>query len=370
MLYSPRFAGAIAQSLYFNEEDRAVRFSTMIWPHSSTTLDSVVELAQVADRNGFDSVYIGDSQMIWNDCWVALGMCAVKTERVRLGTGVTNLITRHPAVTANAIMSVNMASHGRAILGVGAGDSAVRTAGMSPSKLAGMRPRLEYVRALLDGREVEPLANVGERREGTWGMEDRVHMEGAKEWGNLPIEFACMSPKSAEFTGELCDGVIADGHMGGNAEGARVLVASVLKGAAKAGRDPAKFRFVAAIDGAIEDDRVSALDQVRQTAARNIARKPYLPDCLGVEHADVVKNVTEGYRFYKHLDITAQHRKLVPDEVAMKCCIAGTPDDCIAKAKELQGAGITDIAVFVSSQDLATSRRKLERFAKEVMPFV
>ena len=54
----------------------------------------------------------------------------------------------------------------------------------------------------------------------------------------------------------------------------------------------------------------------------------------------------------------------------MKCCIAGTPDDCIAKARELEAAGITDIAVFVTAQDLDGSRRKLERFATEVMPLL
>ncbi|MCC7411706.1 MAG: LLM class flavin-dependent oxidoreductase [Gammaproteobacteria bacterium] len=347
-----------------------MRFSTMIWPHSSATLEPVVELAQVADRNGFESVYIGDSQMIWNDVYVALGMCAVTTERVRLGTGVTNTVTRHPAVTANAIMSVNMASHGRAVLGIGAGDSAVRTAGMSPARLPVIRERVAFIRALLDGAEVDPLVTLGERREGTWGMVDRIHLEGAGDWGKLPIELACMGPKSAEAAGEICDGVIVDGHMGGNAEGVRATVEAVARGAAHAGRSVAGMRFVAAIDGAIEDDRGAALDQVRQTAARNIARKPYLPDCIGVEHADVVRNVTESYKFYKHLDLTAQHRKLIPDDVAMKCCIAGTPDDCIAKAKELAAAGITDIAVFITAQDLAASRRKLERFAREVMPYV
>ena len=347
-----------------------MRFSTMIWPHSGSTLAPVVELARVADTNGFESVYIGDSQMIWNDVWVALGMCAMATERVRLGTGVTNLVTRHPAVTANAAMSLNMASNGRAVLGIGAGDSAVRTAGLSPARVAEIRPRLQFAQALLRGEEVDHLGSGADRREGTWGMVDKVHLEGAKEWGGLPVEFACMGPKSVEMAGELCDGVIVDGHMGGNAEGVLATVAAAKRGAARAGRDASELRFVAAIDGAIEDDRVLALDQVRQTAARNIARKPWLPDCIGVEHADVVKNVTEGYRFYSHLDLTAQHRKLIPDEVAMKCCIAGTPDDCIAKARELGAAGITDIAVFITSQDFAASRRKLERFAREVMPHV
>jgi len=347
-----------------------MRFSTMIWPHSSVTLAPVVELAKVADRNGFESVYIGDSQMIWNDVWVALGPCAMATERVRLGTGVTNLITRHPAVTANAIMSVNLARNGRAVLGVGAGDSAVRTAGMSPAKVDQIRPRLGFLRGLLNAEEVDPLNTGSDRREGTWGMVDKVHLEGAREWGKLPIEFACMGPKSCEMAGELCEGVMVDGHMGGNAEGVRATVEAAKRGAARAGRDPGTLRFIAAIDGAIEDDRILALDQVRQTAARNIARKPYLPDCIGVEHADVVKNVTEGYKFYSHLDLTAQHRKLIPDEVAMKCCIAGTPEDCIAKARELGEAGITDIAVFITSQDFEASKRKLERFAREVMPHV
>lgn len=345
-----------------------LRFSTMIWPHSAVTLEPVVELARIADRNGFESVYIGDSQMIWNDVYVALGLCAAHTSRVRLGPGVTNTVTRHPAVTANAIMSVNMASGGRAVLGIGAGDSAVRTAGLSPAKLAAIRERVQFIRALLDGREVAPLVSLGERREGTWGMVDTVHLEGAAQWGALPIELACMGPKSVEVAGAIADGVIVDGHMGGNAEGVQATVAAARRGAEAAGRDPAALRFVAAIDGAIEDDRTRACDQVRQTAARNIARKPWLPDCLGVAHAEVVRAVTDAYRFYKHLDLTAQHRELIPDEVAMKCCIAGTPDDCVAKARELAQAGITDLAVFVTAQDVDGSRRKLERFAAEVMP--
>lgn len=345
-----------------------MRFSTMIWPFSGTTLEPVIELAKFADQHGFETVYIGDSQMLWNDAWVALALCAEATTRVRLGPGVTNTVTRHPAVTANAIMTINMVSKGRAVLGVGAGDSAVRTAGLSPAKLGDIRDATVYMRALLSGQAVAPFVPGALRREGTWGMVNEVHLEGAQAWGKLPFELACMGPKAVELAGELYDGVIVDGHMGGNAEGARATVAAARAGALRAGRDPAELRFIAAIDGAVEDSRGPALDQVRATAARNIARKPYLPNCLGVEHAETVRAVSEAYRFYQHLDLTAKHRHLIPDEVAMKCCIAGTPDDCIAKALELKEAGITDIAVFVTSQDLAASKRKLERFAKEVMP--
>jgi len=338
-----------------------MKFSCMIWPHSGNGVDPVVRLAQTAETCDFETVYVGDSQMIWNDAWVTLAACAVATKKVRLGTGVTNLVTRHPAVTANAVLSLNMLSNGRAVLGLGAGDSAVRTAGLSP---------IEFIRTLLQGQEVDALEWGVDREENTWGSETRIRLVGADEWGELPIQLACMGPKSVRAAGEICDGVIVDGHMGGNAEGVRKTVGTAIEGAKSAGKDATSLRFIAAIDAAIDDDRTKALDQVRPTAARNIANKPWLPDTLGVEHADVVKEVTESYKFYQHLDLTAKHKELVTDEVAMKCCIAGTPDDCIAKGRELKEAGINEISIFITSQDEEGSHRILKRFAEEVFPHI
>ncbi len=347
-----------------------MRFSVMIWPHSSRTIEPLVSLARTAEECGFHTVYVGDSQMIWNDVYIALACCAQRTERVKLGPGVTNLITRHPAVTANAITSLNMVSHGRAVLGIGAGDSAVRTAGLSPAKLPQMRAGIEFLRRLLSGGEVETPTTefAGEKR--TWGRETRVRVVGAEEWGKVPIYAAVMSPKAATMAGEVADGVIVDGHMGGNAEGAMATVEATSEGARRAGKDPSSLQFIAAIDAAIDNDRTKALDRVRATAARNIAGKTWLPDTLGRDHAAVVEQVTKAYRFYEHLDLTAQHRHLIPDEVAAKCTIAGTPADCINKARELKEAGMTEIAMFITTQDEEVSRVILERFAREVIPYV
>jgi 5,10-methylenetetrahydromethanopterin reductase len=233
-----------------------------------------------------------------------------------------------------------------------------------------LRERLPVVRSLLAGDEVDAIEWYDPRGKKAWGAEQRIRVVGTEEWGRVPLQLAVMQPKSAELAGELTDGVIVDGHMGGNAEGARATVAAAAEGARRAGKDPSSVRIIAAIDAAIDDDRTKALDQVRPTAARNIARKPWLPDTLGVEHADVVREVSEAYKFYEHLDLTARHRELIPDEVALKCTIAGTPDDCIAKARELEQAGITDIAIFITSQDEDASRTTLERFARDVFPHV
>lgn len=346
-----------------------MKFSCMIWPHSGSDVAPVVRLAQTAEECDFETVYVGDSQMIWNDVWVILGACAAATKKVRLGTGVTNMVTRHPAVTANAVMTLNMLSEGRAVLGVGAGDSAVHTINVSPIRGPAIRTRLKFIRALLQGEEVDALEGWEvDKNADTWGNESRVRLVGADRWGSLPIQLACFSPTAVKSAGEICDGVIVDGHMGGNGEGVRATIKAATEGAEKAGKDPGKLRFIAAIDSAIDEDRTKALNKVRPTAARNIAKKPWLPDTLGVEHADVVKAVSEAYKFYKHLDLTAKHKELITDEVAMKCCIAGTPEDCIAKGKELKEAGINEISLFITSQDEEGSHNVLRRFANEVFP--
>ena len=53
----------------------------------------------------------------------------------------------------------------------------------------------------------------------TWGQEVRLRVAGAEEWGKVPIEIAVMSPRAATLAGAIGDGVIVDGHMGGNGEG-------------------------------------------------------------------------------------------------------------------------------------------------------
>ena len=149
-------------------------------------------------------------------------------------------------------MTLNMLSKGRAVLGVGAGDSAVRTAGLSPARLPQIRERMEFIRALLDGREVDALRPPEELDKKTWGRVDKVRLLGTEQWGRVPLQLAVMGLNSAEATGEFCDGVIVDGHMGGNAAGVRATVAAVQAGAKKAGRTLKDFRFIAAIDAAID----------------------------------------------------------------------------------------------------------------------
>ena len=66
---------------------------------------------------------------------------------MRLATCVTNLVTRHPAITASAAASVDAAAGGRTILGIGAGHSGVANVGGARSSAADLREGLASSRS-------------------------------------------------------------------------------------------------------------------------------------------------------------------------------------------------------------------------------
>src|SRR5439155_4812476 len=74
----------------------------------------MVELTRLAEDLGFSCAWIGDSQMIWREAYVILGAAALATSRITLATGVTNPVTRDPAVVAAAMETLHELSGGRA----------------------------------------------------------------------------------------------------------------------------------------------------------------------------------------------------------------------------------------------------------------
>jgi alkanesulfonate monooxygenase SsuD/methylene tetrahydromethanopterin reductase-like flavin-dependent oxidoreductase (luciferase family) len=87
----------------------------------------VVRWARAAEDNGWDGFFLWD-HLRWDDRvdvhdpWVLLGAIAIATERIRIGTMVTPLSRRRPAVVAKHVMTLDHLSEGRVTLGVGLGD--------------------------------------------------------------------------------------------------------------------------------------------------------------------------------------------------------------------------------------------------------
>src|SRR5436305_10543530 len=98
-----------------------------------------------AEELGFTRAWFYDTQMLSADPFVAMAAAALKTSRIRLGTGVLVPSNRIAAVTANAFATLNGMAPGRIDFGIGTGFSARRAMGLNAVKLADME---EYVRVV------------------------------------------------------------------------------------------------------------------------------------------------------------------------------------------------------------------------------
>ena len=124
------------------------------WRAGGSEITTSAATARGVENEGWDGQMFMDSQSLSCDPWVMMGAWAMATDNLRLCTGVTNSLTRHPAVTAACAASVQAISGGRAVLGIGRGDSALAYLGYAPDKLSHFRATLENLQQLLAGEAV------------------------------------------------------------------------------------------------------------------------------------------------------------------------------------------------------------------------
>ena len=104
-------------------------------------VDEVLATVRRSEAGGLDAVWFPDSHLNYREVWSLLGAAAVSTERLQLAVTVTNLVTRHPTVTASAARTIQEASGGRFLLGIGAGGSRRTPYAMLSSGVAGLAGR-------------------------------------------------------------------------------------------------------------------------------------------------------------------------------------------------------------------------------------
>ncbi len=102
------------------------------------TLERTLALTRRAEAAGFEHGWLFDSHVLWRDPYPLLTLMAQGSERLRLGTCVTNPATREPTVTASLLAVLDEISGGRMDLGIGRGDSARRVLGKPPTTLASL----------------------------------------------------------------------------------------------------------------------------------------------------------------------------------------------------------------------------------------
>ncbi|MGZ4147218.1 MAG: LLM class flavin-dependent oxidoreductase [Actinomycetota bacterium] len=280
---------------------------------------------------GFDHLWLTDSSLHARNAYVFLTLAAGASERLLLGTAVTNPLTRHPAITAVAAATVDEVSGGRMILGIGAGDRPLLALGMRPARLSSLRASIDAIRALWSG------ATVSAEHDG-FVLDDAHLRVGAR--ADIPVFVAASGPKTLELAGEIADGVIA--LVGLFPDALTWAIEHVDRGAAKAGR-PRPHVAVFAY-GAIDDDEEVAIASARSIAAWFPQTAPIVCELAGLPDS-LVRDVRERYAGGEFQEAEAAAR-LLPDEFARSVALAGDAAHARERIGAALGAGADSVHVF------------------------
>ncbi|MGI9556601.1 MAG: LLM class flavin-dependent oxidoreductase [Solirubrobacterales bacterium] len=313
-------------------------------------VSEVAQLVARAEELGFDGAWIADSQSIFRDGFAALTASALETERVTLAPGVTNPVTRHPAVLAGAMATLQETSGGRAVLGIGVGESSTATAGIKPAKLARMREVAEAVRALTRGDTVE-----------LDGAE--LHMPWASE--EVPVYVASSGPRSLRMSGEYADGVLF--QVGSAPAAVEYAMENVDLGLADAGRKRSDVKLYSRLASSIAEDREWARRQVHAYAsvAAGTVFTSLPSEVVDDGVAEDIARMKEAYDYFEHGSKDAKHAELITDRIVDAISISGTAEEAVPRYRELVELGVEGFVIPVVSEDPDASMRAL---AEGVMP--
>ncbi len=310
------------------------------------SFESWATFVAALEAEGVGRVWVIDSQLAMKDVYTGLVVAALNTKRLGLGTGVTNAVTRHPTITANAIAALAEVSHGRAFLGLGAGDSALYGVGMKPQKVAEVEEAIDFFRAVLGGEE----GQLG-------GRKYRLPHVAA----TVPVYLAVSQERMCELAGRKADGAIVMGPA--QPDMVRQQVGWIAAGLSAAGRRREDFdiSFVATMSGQVDDVRSWA-----STQARLLTHYKELPQSL-LPFRDEIMSSADSYDYAQHLSTRAGHSAAVSDDLTRALAVVGTPDECAGRLRELRSAGVDTLMFPLTGRNRLESWRVIR---DEIIPHI
>ncbi len=321
------------------------------WPYD---VSLVRAMAAAADRWGYAMVGIADTPGNAMDPWVAATLVAAATRRARVALCVTNLATRHPAVSAASIASLDLLAPGRAVLGIGVGHSGTRNLGVPSPAPSELEDGVTFIKTLLRGG---PASYRG----------SSAHLP----WVTRPsaVFLAASHPRSLRAAGAVADGVFINYGLG--ADNVRESETTVVDAAKAAGRnaDDVERWQIAGLDCNEDGDAarrkigaILAFVSAYVMGGGDLARRGVPP-----EYREPLRELRRRYSTRPGDADAALVAELgLFDYLARRLAVCGTPDECLAQVRAAQDAGARRLMFSVS---LAVDPvRTVQLFGERVLP--
>jgi 5,10-methylenetetrahydromethanopterin reductase len=318
------------------------------------------QLAELAERLGFASLRVPDSQNLAPEVWGQLMLAAKATSRIELGPGVTNSVTRDPAVTASAALALQVESSGRAVCGIGRGDSAVQRIGKPTDPLASFERYVARLQSYLRGEAVD--------RD---GFSSRIEWLPAMKVAKVPVEVTATGPRVIALAARLADRIaLAVGadpdHLAWGIETAR-------EAARRAGRDPSTLKIGAYVNCVIHSDRTVARNAVRGTVATFARFSAFSGSKLAALPGPLraaAEHLRKHYDMAQHTRGEAEHARALEDQFIDWFAIVGPSDQVLQRFRRLTALGLDFCHVVPGSAETArdVTTGSLQTLASEIMP--
>jgi len=326
---------------------------------SDYTLSDLVAHGRLSEELGYRYFWYTDVRFT-RECYVGLAAVAAQTQRILLGTGVTDPYSRHAAITAASIATLDEFCAGRAILGLGTGGAGFREIGLERKlPVAAMRESVEIVRALLRGEKVTSQGKVVSIAGG------QLNFKPVRD--KIPVYFATHGAQVTRLAGQIADGVLIANTL--NPAAFSFYLGQLDEGLAKAGRDKSNLDVGLRVEACISDNDEAAFAVMRKrVASRVVSQYPHWDylDEIGIKLPQEFIDIAAEKE--KTPDQAARATPLLPAEVVESMVLAGNVERCAQQLARGLNGRITQIAVRPHAAPGQKIADVIRAFAAEVVP--
>jgi 5,10-methylenetetrahydromethanopterin reductase len=298
-------------------------------------------MARMIEALGFDSLVFADTQNVTPEVWTQLALAARDTERIHLGTGVTNPGTRDVAVTASAALALQVESEGRAFCGIGRGDSSLGKIGRAPVSVGEFEVYVERLQRYLHGEAVD--------RDGT---PSRLEWHAAANVPKVPVEVAATGTKVIEVGARHAERLVF--AMGADRERIARGIDVARRAAAASGRDPDTLRFGAWINAVVHPDVAVARAAVRG----GLAAFAHFSGMAGMKTGAMdpslrgaAEHLRDHYDLRDHGRADTAHARQLDDAFVDRFGVVGPVEHAVARFRALAALGLHFCRVVPGSAD-------------------
>ncbi len=317
-----------------------MKFSYVMLPDYPLA-DSLASI-KLADELGFHAVYAADET--WHkDLWLLFAAAADKTSSIRMGPSVSAVVLREPSLIAQAAATLDELTGGRAEVVLSSGNFGLLAQyGMdwsSQKPLSRVKEGVHVIRTLLDEGAIT--------FDGEFFTYKGLFTFARPVAERLPVKMGAMrGPKSFQVAAEFSDGCH---HALSYTKGAyEYMVENMAIGAQRAGKNVEDLDIGAWVVFATGEDSAIAKDAARSMVGLYASAMPNEQLVRnGVDPADmapIIQKLGAG-DLAGSIDATTA-------EIGETLSVAGTPEECVAKLKQIEAAGVNHMILAITDATL------------------